>query len=288
MSSKVSVIIPVFNQERYIEQAIISACEQTYQHIEVIVVNDGSTDKTDAIIKLLLPKYDTIKYIVKPNQGVSVARNLGIENSSGRYIAFLDADDYWDRSKLALFTAYMDDNPDIGLVHSNIQVVNENSDNSEVIFEGREGDLFNDLVTFNGLNIPPPSSVVIRREVLKKVSLFDPSLPPLEDQDFFIRVSRYYRIGKINKVLGFYRMHGQNAHKKAKDTARGFLRLKNKLKTYELPRRSLKKATSKIYILTAITWWHNLNLAKVLYYLFLSFVSSPSDFINYYYLKLKN
>ena len=289
MNSKVSVIIPVYNQEKYIEQAISSACEQTYKNIEVIVINDGSTDKTEEIISSLLSKYPSVKYIVRPNRGVSKSRNTGIEKSEGLYIAFLDGDDYWDRTKVELMTNFLDCNPDIGLVHSNARVVNENSVETGEVFVGREGNLFNELVTFDGLSIPPPSNVMIRRAAIQKTGLFDSNLEPLEDQDFFIRISRHYKIGKIDKALGYYRMHEENTHQKAKYTTKGFLALKNKLKTYELPGKVLRKGKGKIYILIAFVWKKSSrNIIKVVYYLMRSFITSPLDFTRYFYLKLRN
>lgn len=90
---KVSIIIPVFNGEAFIERSILSAENQTYKNTEIIVVNDGSTDRTDAIAKVFCEKYSNIKLISIANQGVSHARNIGIEKSTGVYITFLDADD---------------------------------------------------------------------------------------------------------------------------------------------------------------------------------------------------
>ena len=90
---KVSVIIPAYNAEPFIERAIDSVLSQTYKNVEIIVINDGSTDKTEQKVKAYIEKYENIKLISTENGGVCRARNIGIETASGEYISFLDADD---------------------------------------------------------------------------------------------------------------------------------------------------------------------------------------------------
>ena len=288
MSSKVSVIIPVFNQERYVAQAITSACEQTYGNTEVIVVNDGSTDNSHQIITQLQSKYPVIRYIKGVNAGVSNARNTGIDLANGVYIAFLDADDFWDKQKIALMANYLDAHKEIGLVHSLVKVVDENGEETGEIFKGKEGFLFEDLVTFNGLGIPPPSNVMLRKEVLNVSGLFDPDLNTLEDQDLFIRIARHAKIGRINETLGYYRLHKGNTHQKAKDTVEGFLQLKDKLRTYGLSSRLVRKGKWKIYLLIAIVWRKSgKHQVKMLSYLIRAMLHSPLDFIRYFYLKIR-
>ena len=92
-NGKTSIIIPAYNAQSYIERAIESALRQTYDDIEIIIINDGSTDKTGEIIEEYSQKHTNIKVISTDNGGVSRARNIGIDNSSGEYIVFLDADD---------------------------------------------------------------------------------------------------------------------------------------------------------------------------------------------------
>jgi len=99
-SPLVSVVIPMYNIEEYIGETLQSALNQTYKNIEIVVVDDGSIDKSAAVIRSFQQKYNNIKYVYQKNSGVSSARNIGIQNSQGSYIAFLDSDDLWQDTKI--------------------------------------------------------------------------------------------------------------------------------------------------------------------------------------------
>lgn len=114
---KVSVIISVYNGERYLAEAIDSVLAQTYQDFELILIDDGSTDRTKEIIQ----SYPTIRYFYQENQGVAAARNLGVAQSRGDYLTFLDADDLWLPEKLALQIEAFAGNPHLDIVTGHIQ-----------------------------------------------------------------------------------------------------------------------------------------------------------------------
>ena len=114
----VSAIIPVYNCERYLAEAIESVLNQTYQPIEVIVINDGSTDDTEAVAK----RFDSsIRYYAHPNKGLGATRNRGVELAQGHFIAFLDADDLWVADKIERQMAYFDDGPDLDMAFGYVQ-----------------------------------------------------------------------------------------------------------------------------------------------------------------------
>lgn len=114
----VSVVVPVFNCEEYLAEAIESILEQTYKHFEIIVVNDGSTDNTEKVAE----KYsDHIKYYYQVNKGIGPARNLGIDNSSGNYLSFLDADDLYIENKLEKQLGVIISNPEIEIVYGHVE-----------------------------------------------------------------------------------------------------------------------------------------------------------------------
>ena len=115
----VSVIIPVFNGEKYIKQALETVYSQSYKNFEVVCVNDGSTDNTEAIVKYFDKK---IIYYFQNNKGQSAARNTAIKLSHGDLIALLDADDIWFPEKLKLQVNYFLDHPEVSMVHSNISI----------------------------------------------------------------------------------------------------------------------------------------------------------------------
>ena len=112
----VSVIIPSYNAARYVAEAVASALAQTYQPLEIILINDGSTDDTEEVI---LPYVGKVRYFYQPNRGLSVTRNRAIALARGELIAFLDADDVWLPEKLARQVDCLTQNPRVGLVHTN-------------------------------------------------------------------------------------------------------------------------------------------------------------------------
>jgi len=114
----ISVIIPVYNCERYLAEAIESALTQTYQPIEVIVINDGSTDGSEDVAKRFVP---SVRYYAHPNKGLGATRNRGAELAHGRFLAFLDADDIWVSDKLERQMALFDDDPDLDMVFGYVQ-----------------------------------------------------------------------------------------------------------------------------------------------------------------------
>src|SRR4028119_1061372 len=120
---RVSVIIPVYNCDRYIQEAIESVLNQTYSDYEIIVVDDGSTDNTRSVLE---PYFHRIHYIYQENQGASAARNRGLQEARGKFVAFLDADDFFLLpSKLAEQVACFEAQPRLGVVHSGWRMVNQ-------------------------------------------------------------------------------------------------------------------------------------------------------------------
>jgi len=205
---KVSIIIPVYNGEKYIAEAIESALGQTYRNFEIIVVNDGSNDNSYEKIKPFLP---SVKYIFQENQGVAAARNTGIKNSSGELVAFLDQDDLWLPEKLEVQVNYLLQNPDVGLVHSNMSYINEEDKPVEPYFGRWQTDVsgwcFRDLFIDNRIAI---LTVLLRRECLDQLGFFNEKYASVDDYDLMLRISRKYPIGHIDRELALYRIHGKN------------------------------------------------------------------------------
>jgi len=119
----VSVIIPAYNSEKYISDTIDSVLNQTYKNLEIIVVDDGSTDNTEKVVKEKLSNFSNFKFLKQCNLGSAEARNLGIRNSNGNYIAFLDADDLWLPQKIEKQIKFFLNNPDYGLVFTRRKII---------------------------------------------------------------------------------------------------------------------------------------------------------------------
>jgi len=203
--SKVSIVIPAYNAEKYIQQTVDSVLTQTYPNFEIIVVNDGSTDSTAQI----LAEYgNKIHYIYQQNKGLSGARNTGFLATRGEYLLFLDSDDLILPDKLDLQVSFLTANPQFALVYSAWQYINK--DASCILGEIRphkQGHLLKELLNHT-FYISTIGTVLIRRECLEKVGLFDTSLKRNEDFDLWLRLSRAgYAFGYIDLPLLQYRIH---------------------------------------------------------------------------------
>jgi glycosyltransferase involved in cell wall biosynthesis len=171
----VSVIMPAYNSEKFISEAVDSIRKQGYEPLEIIVIDDGSTDGTASCIKSL---GDDIRYVYQVNSGPAAARNRGITMSRGDVIAFLDADDYWPANKLTIQLAHMNINPNIEVVLGRIRFTGFLTEAERRLrFEGRDNTMIN-------VNL---GSGVFRKTVFDKVGLFDEALRHYEDHDWFLR-----------------------------------------------------------------------------------------------------
>lgn len=216
----VSVIMPAFNHELYIAEALQSIGNQTHKNIELIVINDGSTDRTAEIIEEYIKKNSdkNIKYLNKRNEGVCKTLNKGLEMSTGDYIAFLASDDLWLPDRLAIQLEFMENNKNIGMVFADTWFLNLTSKTNSKWSDYKpqiknyfkngiqNTDLYALLLT---QPLVPALTVLIRRKVLLDVGFFDEDLV-YEDHDLWLRIAMHYPLGYIHQPLAFYRIHGTN------------------------------------------------------------------------------
>lgn len=207
----VSVIIPSYNSGEYLNEAIESVVNQTYRNLEIIVVNDGSSDDTEEIAKEWQRKDKRIRYLKHSrNKGLSTARNTGIKNSKGEYIAFLDADDIWLPQKLSLQIKKVQ-GPGADLVFSNWYIWEPERNTKIIAFQvdptQDKKSLLHSLVK---RNFGSPSTVFLRKSSLEKVGLFDESLNSSEDYDLWLRFClKDMKIDFIKEPLIYYRRHSK-------------------------------------------------------------------------------
>ncbi len=195
----VSVIIPVYNAEPFLTQAIESVLAQTYRPLEVIVVDDGSTDGSAAVAASF---GDSIRRVRQPNQGAAVARNTGLGMARGAYIAFLDADDWWSDHALQVQVEQMQANPSADIVMGYTQLMQP---------AAREGGELAFRPFADPWHLLSPGSSLFRRAVFDKVGLFDAAMPPCEDFDWFMRARECgVTIVVHREVVQYYRIHGRN------------------------------------------------------------------------------
>lgn len=188
----VSVIIPMYNSEKTIKKTIDSVLNQDYKNLEIIVIDDGSEDRSYEIVYTLSQLY-TIKLIKQENKGPSSARNLGIENSNGKFIAFLDSDDYWMNDKISKQLKVFFNNKKIGIVATRVENKKYHSK-----LEGITYKKF--LFSIRGFNINTPT-VMIKREVVKEVGYFNESMKYSEDAEYWFRILEKYDGIMINENL---------------------------------------------------------------------------------------
>ncbi|MBN1883578.1 MAG: glycosyltransferase [Deltaproteobacteria bacterium] len=191
----VSVIIPTHNRLWALPGAIESVQEQRFTRWELIVVDDGSTDGTRDWIKRHAPR---VRYIYQENRGVSAARNRGIAQANGRYIAFLDSDDRWMPEKLARQVSVMEAEGAEVSYTDEIWIRNKRRVNPKKRHKKFTGDIFLQSLP---LVIVSPSSVMIQRLVLSDVGLFDEMLLACEDYDLWLRITSRYHVRYIDEAL---------------------------------------------------------------------------------------
>ncbi|NET83836.1 MAG: glycosyltransferase [Moorea sp. SIO1F2] len=209
---KVSVVIPTYNAMTYLPKTIDSVFNQTYDDFEVIVVNDGSTDNTEQWISQIADP--RVKLISQANQGLaSAARNKGIANARGDYIAFIDADDLWEPTKLEKQLSVLEENPDVGLVYTWVAYINETGKPTGRVFEHHaEGNVWEKLVEHNIVECG--SVAMVRRHCFESLGVFDQTLRAAEDWDMWLRIASRYPFAVVKEPLVRYRQHQNNKSKK--------------------------------------------------------------------------
>lgn len=200
----VSVIIPCYNHARFLAESVDSVKQQTYTNVEIIVVDDGSTDDT----KMISESLPGIRYIYQANQGLSSARNTGFQNSEGDYVVFLDADDYLYPDAIRINLEYLQQNPSWAFVSG----WHDKVDEWKYLVEKDELSVIEDnhyIHFLQGNYIGMHAAVMYTRQVLNEFK-FDTSLKACEDYDLYLRITRKYPVGCHDKNMAAYRIHGTN------------------------------------------------------------------------------
>jgi glycosyltransferase involved in cell wall biosynthesis len=221
MPKSVSVVIPTYNYGRFIGDAIRSVLHQTLPPSEIVVVDDGSTDQTATVVAAF---GDAVRYIRQDNAGVSAARNRGVNESAGKLVAFLDADDTWEPTNLEKQVARFEIDDEIGLVHSAMREFDsETGETTRYYMDGAEDGVADNLLLWEGPTIVGPGAITVSREAFDRVEGFDTRMKVGEDWDFCYRVARLFKIGFVAEPLVNYRNHSAAAHRNVENMERGML-----------------------------------------------------------------
>ncbi len=206
----ISVVIPCYNAEKYIKETIESVLNQDNENFELIIVDDGSQDDSEKIIKSFKDK--RIRYIYQKNAGVSAARNKGITNAFGRYIAFLDSDDLFLEANLRKKIEILESNKSISLIHSAEIKFDTFTQEIIEIVKGKQGEVLDDLLSLSTNVIHSPSSVIASKAVLDKLGGFDPNLSTSADWDMWVRLASITSFAYLEEPLVKYRVHPAQMH----------------------------------------------------------------------------
>ena len=222
MPKSVSVVIPTYNYGRFVADAIRSVLDQTRPPSEIIVVDDGSTDETAAVVKAF---GEAVRYVRQDNAGVCAARNRGVSESTSELVAFLDADDIWEPTNLEKQVARFEGDDEIGLVHCAMREFDsETGETTRFYMEGAEDGVADNLLLWEGpMIVGPGGAVTVSRKAFDYVGGFDTRMKVGEDWDFCYRVARLFKIGFVAEPLVNYRYHNAAAHRNVENMERGML-----------------------------------------------------------------
>lgn len=263
-STLVSVVIPAYNGAGFLTQTLESVLAQTHSALEVIVVDDGSSDATAALTEALARRDERVRLVRQANSGVSRARNKGAAEARGPFLAFLDADDLWLPKTLEMLLPRLLADPAAGLVHCDFlefdSATGTLSEHRHIADEGRILDKLL-LGCGDGSSLIAIGSFLIRAETFWEVGAFDPDLSNCADLEFYFRVAQRHPVVRVPEVGLHYRILPNSMHSSIplleKDTLTAF----SKADAHRLFRDPLfrRKCYSNMYLMLAGSWWKNGN-----------------------------
>lgn len=206
-SPTVSIVIACYNSARFLGEALDSVLAQTYRpKVEIVAVDDGSTDKTADI----LAQYPEVRYVHQRNQGVSAARNLGFQESTGEYLLFLDHDDRLLPEAVATLVQLLEHRPDYAIAVGEHRYIDSHGQVTRLSTKELDGNNDLELKLLEHNFIETPGSCMVRRSALLEVGVFDDSIEGGEDYELSLRLARRYKIAGTSTVVSDYRRHDNN------------------------------------------------------------------------------
>ncbi|MCX5746970.1 MAG: glycosyltransferase family A protein [Proteobacteria bacterium] len=278
----VSAVIPTYNRAKDVVIAVECVLAQTYKNIEILVCDDGSKDNT---AEVLAPYRDRIRYLPKPNGGVSSARNWGIEHAKGEIVALLDSDDEWLPTKIAAQMEVMTARPEIGMVLTGfVRMTEERVDvpgtvTTRRVEYPRDGWILSEVIRVPALC---PSTVMIRTAIARAIGGFDTTLRTAEDLDFHLRVAREYQIAVVPTTLMRYMENPQGLGSEMR-TYRDYVfvveRFLDTLAPGEVGKQDLREAYIRMYLKNALglAYHGDVKAAAQLGVKALPFVRNPGE-----------
>jgi glycosyltransferase involved in cell wall biosynthesis len=214
-----SVVIPVFNGERFLAAAIESVLDQTYRPLEVIVVDDGSTDASAAVAS----SFPCVRVVAQCNAGPASARNRGVATANGQFLAFLDADDVAPADKLEVQVGYLRDHPEVGCVLGRQELLLDPGVDTP-LWAGIPSELARRRPDIAKHGLVPYMSMVVRASLFEKVGVFDTNYVHGEDADWLLRARRHAAVATLDSVVLRRRIHAGNLSNDLRALRHGSLR----------------------------------------------------------------
>ena len=240
---KVSVIIPCYNREKFVEETIQSVLTQTYPNKEVIAVDDGSTDSSRMVLEGFRDSITILEHPGHQNRGQSASINLGIKCSTGKYISILDSDDLFAQNKIEKQVSFLENNPIIGLVYANGFAIDENGKKLYRMYDETHKEESNPELVLMDCYFLVPNNAMVRRTIFEKAGEFDEALRAGQDHDMAIRLAEVAKMAYIDEPLFYYRRH-QNSISAMRADLRwnnGFVILKKAARRYPYRKSTLRK-----------------------------------------------
>lgn len=208
----VSVIIPTYNRSDWLKEAINSVLEQTYKNYEILVIDDGSEEK---ISDLDILKNDKIRYFYNSNHGVAYSRNYGIKKAIGKYVAFLDSDDFWHRDKLKVQVSNLEETGAKWSQHNYYYYDDDQKKVTARINTYKYRDSYK-YALFCSFKVQTSCFMADREAVISNNCYFDENKTFGEDVEFYLKMVKLYPLQCLNEYLGYFRIRGSNAGKDVK------------------------------------------------------------------------
>ncbi|TPQ28638.1 glycosyltransferase family 2 protein [Methylomonas koyamae] len=267
---KISAVIPAYNSAKFISAAVASIQAQTEPVAEIVIVDDGSTDETEAIVRALP---GNIIYYKQKNQGPSAARNKGIELASGDWIAFLDADDQWVPNKIALQKQILIANPELKLVAGDMAEIDidDNITVKSVLAKHQLFDYFhhlagcpipNALAKLVEKNFIPTGTVLIDRETIISSGRFNQEIRFGEDLEMWAKIAAVHAISCVPEVLMLRRQHGNNATQANRPMLADLIKVMNSIREFAGPQLSAQGIDANLMVANAywsLGYWSFIN-----------------------------
>ena len=249
----ISVVIPAYNAMKYLPETLDSVLQQTYKDFEVIIVNDGSSDAIEDWFGSSVHD-PRVRLFSQDNQGLSGARNSGIELARGEFIAFLDADDLWHPIKLEKQLKLFLERPELGLVYTWLQYVDESAvPTGKIVRYSFEGNVWNHLIAFNFVGCG--SVAMVRKACFETSGNFDVNLDSyVEDWDMWLRIARDYTFAVVQESLVYNRKYSGSLSTRWKQMEQSFPKVIEKAFKFAPPEVSYLKSRSYAHAKLCLAW----------------------------------